>query len=136
MRMSLTITKLYTNVYSCERIKGNVITSLMVLLFVSNITRRSTPNPHPLVGGNPYSSARQYSSFIECASRSPFSLSYKARSLIRRTGQNLSLTFTCNMNRRRCSSGSFNSEYAFTNSCPATNSSNLALLPGYILSTI
>ena len=43
-------------------IAGKRRTSLIVALFVRNMAKRSIPQPHPPVGGRPYSMATQKSS--------------------------------------------------------------------------
>lgn len=95
------------NIYSFNaRIVGKASTSRIWPEPVRIWTTRSTPIPHPAVGGKPYSSALQKAWSIGCASSSPFSLSV-----------------CCFVNLSRCCVGSFNSSYAFTISLPTTNSS-------------
>jgi hypothetical protein len=53
---------------------GKSITSLMLLVSVSSIVRRSIPMPHPAVGGSPYSSTLTKSSSTNYASSSPYFL--------------------------------------------------------------
>mmetsp|Transcript_40857 Transcript_40857/g.102874 ORF Transcript_40857/g.102874 Transcript_40857/m.102874 type:complete len:217 (-) Transcript_40857:1134-1784(-) len=95
------------------RIAGNSKTSLMLMLSVSSMVKRSMPMPHPPVGGRPYSSDTQNVSSMAWLSSSPFSLS-----------------FAWSAKHSRCRLGSFSSVYALHTSRPFTNSSNRSVRPG------
>mmetsp|Transcript_29546 Transcript_29546/g.41192 ORF Transcript_29546/g.41192 Transcript_29546/m.41192 type:complete len:237 (-) Transcript_29546:173-883(-) len=95
---------------------GKNRTSRRLCWFVSIITNRSIPRPHPAVGGRPYSRAVQNVSSSICASSSPC-VAASAWAM------NLSL----------CTSGSFSSVYAFAISLPQTNSSNRSVSPACCL---
>mmetsp|Transcript_14565 Transcript_14565/g.33890 ORF Transcript_14565/g.33890 Transcript_14565/m.33890 type:complete len:221 (+) Transcript_14565:687-1349(+) len=88
-------------------IAGNRRTSLMLLLFDKNMVRRSIPKPNPPVGGNPCSNAVTKESSNTIASSSP-----------------ALPAFACSKKSSRCTTGLFNSVYAFANSLPAANNSN------------
>mmetsp|Transcript_7365 Transcript_7365/g.25965 ORF Transcript_7365/g.25965 Transcript_7365/m.25965 type:complete len:276 (+) Transcript_7365:477-1304(+) len=92
---------------------GNSSTSLMLMLSVRSIVRRSMPRPQPPVGGRPYSSALTNVSSMTCASSSP-----------------LAFWFACSWNRSRCTSGSLSSVYALHSSRLFTKSSNRSVTWG------
>mmetsp|Transcript_11706 Transcript_11706/g.31544 ORF Transcript_11706/g.31544 Transcript_11706/m.31544 type:complete len:218 (-) Transcript_11706:1140-1793(-) len=94
-------------------IAGNRRTSLIALLSVRNMIRRSIPRPQPPVGGKPYSRAVQKSSSVTIASSSPPAASCADR-----------------VKRSRCTIGLFNSVYALHSSRPQTKSSKRSVIPG------
>lgn len=65
--------------FFCSMKKRQNEFTLMLLLSVNIIVKRSIPMPQPPVGGRPYSRAVQKFSSINWASSSPASLSYKKK---------------------------------------------------------
>ena len=101
---------------------GKARTSRICAAPHSSITIRSTPRPHPTVGGRPYSRAAQNCESISGTSSS-LSRSCKVLFTDHSMYAHIQLTLACAIIRLRCSLGSLSSEYALQNSCPAMKSS-------------